>query len=626
MPLPEPKFTYRKPAELALQVTEQLGQAWSGLSPDAQAEIRKLLTEFRTLLVQAAGTGVPIRTNTGSAVYQGSLQRDLALRRFLSACESSAEVPDDIKARVGSAHVQSSRGGVSAVPKDKAREIIAVIDQITPPPVRQSDKEPSAPSTETAPDPVGLSQAFAEWFLHNWEVISIEVEDAATPALIHLGLGLEHAQNDADRIAAAQDFLREIKAFAPAYGQIVNAARTLGPVGAIAVNSQKILTALQQHPAVGQELKAASQTALAKTPAPPPQPEPEFPGPISYDLPSADVEESGAADVEPSDTAISLHTSVDFPAEVSVFDSRIPLVVQFTIEQREGSRVHDVLTLDFLPEEVKEVLVVCNAEGFKEETGVTTRLIEVYQARDSQPAVFLLTPEEGVEAGQKRISLDFIYLGAIALTSTFEVELKSRPPIERDELVTVKPLIEAQGQDKKFQVMGAVVFEKPLVETPDLVLRIAMSADERELTFTLDSPKKTFGYRQTYAGRIRLPERKSPREFLESTYLSLNDMAGTSIEDRKPAQTAANKEALDKIGWNLYDQLFPQALKDEWRRIQTVRAGKNTLSLLIVSDEPWVPWEMVHTYTARTALSFPKAFCANSSACHAGSRAGVCRK
>ena len=107
-----------------------------------------------------------------------------------------------------------------------------------------------------------------------------------------------------------------------------------------------------------------------------------------------------------------------------------------------------MLTLDFVPEEVKEVLVVCNAEGFKEETGVTTRLIEVYQARDSQPAVFLLTPEEGVEAGRKRISLDFIYLGAIALTSTFEVELKSRPPVKRDQLVTIKPLIEGQGQDR----------------------------------------------------------------------------------------------------------------------------------------------------------------------------------
>ena len=51
------------------------------------------------------------------------------------------------------------------------------------------------------------------------------------------------------------------------------------------------------------------------------------------------------------------------------------------------------------PEEVKEVLVVCNAEGFKEDTGVTSRLMEVYATRDSQPAVFLLTPEENAEAG-----------------------------------------------------------------------------------------------------------------------------------------------------------------------------------------------------------------------------------
>ena len=67
-------------------------------------------------------------------------------------------------------------------------------------------------------------------------------------------------------------------------------------------------------------------------------------------------------------TTVPLHTFVDFPAEVSVFDSKIPLLVQFTIEQRADSRVHDTCIAKFsTPEEVKQVLVVCNAEGFKEE-------------------------------------------------------------------------------------------------------------------------------------------------------------------------------------------------------------------------------------------------------------------
>ena len=55
---------------------------------------------------------------------------------------------------------------------------------------------------------------------------------------------------------------------------------------------------------------------------------------------------------------------------------------------------------------------------------MTTRLIEVYAARNSQPAVFLLTPEKDVEPGTKRISLDFLYCGVQVLSSAFEVEIK----------------------------------------------------------------------------------------------------------------------------------------------------------------------------------------------------------
>ena len=48
MPLQEPEFYYRQPAGLALQVVEQLGQSSRSLSPDAQAEVRRLLTDFRS--------------------------------------------------------------------------------------------------------------------------------------------------------------------------------------------------------------------------------------------------------------------------------------------------------------------------------------------------------------------------------------------------------------------------------------------------------------------------------------------------------------------------------------------------------------------------------------------------
>ena len=55
MPSEDLSFEYRNPAELARQVIGQLGQAWTGLSPENQTETGKLLAQVRTELIQAAG-------------------------------------------------------------------------------------------------------------------------------------------------------------------------------------------------------------------------------------------------------------------------------------------------------------------------------------------------------------------------------------------------------------------------------------------------------------------------------------------------------------------------------------------------------------------------------------------
>ena len=285
--------------------------------------------------------------------------------------------------------------------------------------------------------------------------------------------------------------------------------------------------------------------------------------------------------------------------------------MQLTLEPRSDSLVQDVVVMEFsTPEEATEILVVCSAEGFREETGVITRTIQAYETHDLQAAQFSLTPEKDVEPGVKRISLDFYLRSRLALSSTFEVVIEGRRPAQRVQAVPVKPRIEGQRQGEESQVVSRLILEKSVVPVPDLVLRIAMSADGRELSFTLDSPSGRFDYHQKAFGSVQFPERKSlsdfgvqsPErtslsEFLELTYLDLNSLAGSGINRRTPQQTEANKKQIDKIGWNLYEQWFPQALKDEWRRIQEVRAGRDTLSLLIISDELWIPWEMVHTYS-----------------------------
>ena len=118
---------------------------------------------------------------------------------------------------------------MSTVSKDQAAAIVAAIDLVIPPPPVADVSGSAALSTETVSDPLRKALTLIKWFDKNWDAISIEVEDAATFALVRLGIGLEHAQDDAERDAASQAFLREITSVAPAYEQLANSPIYLSP-------------------------------------------------------------------------------------------------------------------------------------------------------------------------------------------------------------------------------------------------------------------------------------------------------------------------------------------------------------------------------------------------------------
>ena len=271
MPLPEPKF-YLPPASRVS--TPGRGAAWSVVEqPIARCPGRGPQAAHGLSYLAGSGRGPwsPINESTTSADYQGGLQRDVALRRFLAACESSAVVPDDIRdeTRLSASAAKSWWG--DHIPKDKAREIVAAIDQMTPPLARKGDGEPGTASTETVADPVGLSNAFAKWFLHNWKVISIEVEDAATQALIRLGLGLQHAAERRRSHRGGAGFPERDQGLCAGIRTDcelrVAAAWAVVGSDAIEVNTQSILATLRKHPVVGPALAAPAQV-LEIAPAP----------------------------------------------------------------------------------------------------------------------------------------------------------------------------------------------------------------------------------------------------------------------------------------------------------------------------------------------------------------------
>ena len=76
--------------------------------------------------------------------------------------------------------------------------------------------------------------------------------------------------------------------------------------------------------------------------------------------------------------------------------------------------------------------------------------------------------------------------------------------------------------------------------------------------------------------------------------MDLSMKARKSAKERETGETELFQQDIAKIGWDLYDQLFPQQLKEEWPKI-LAKGTPGSLSLLLISDEPWIPWEIVNT-------------------------------
>jgi hypothetical protein len=89
-------------------------------------------------------------------------------------------------------------------------------------------------------------------------------------------------------------------------------------------------------------------------------------------------------------------------------------------------------------------------------------------------------------------------------------------------------------------------------------------------------------------GEVRLGV--DPCQYLQGTFDTLSDIAKKAPEDRTPAETERCLQEFIDIGVGLYRDLFSPELKDAYRRL---RGRDEYRTLVIISDEPWIPWEMV---------------------------------
>lgn len=275
--------------------------------------------------------------------------------------------------------------------------------------------------------------------------------------------------------------------------------------------------------------------------------------------------------------------NIYFPRTVLVTQQNVPLIVHVA-QQHATESV-------FTPDEARMALkigdltIVVHAEGFEISASLggqpaagnaKGRVVKVMGEADCEPAVFLLTPQS---AGEKRINVYIDQFGRNILTRMFRVTVAA-------DLAAVSDL--ANVDDGPVAVESPTGAEASLA--PDLEMRVMLSADRRRLSFMLHGGEV---YNFQFVGETDpLPD--DPRVFLQPILDRLSTLARRSAEARSPAETAAAKTELSNLGADLFDKLFPAELKREYG--ETIRGRFAGKSLLITSDEPWFPWEVLRPF------------------------------
>ncbi|MEZ4771311.1 MAG: CHAT domain-containing protein [Caldilineales bacterium] len=429
---------------------------------------------------------------------------------------------------------------------------------------------PAQPEGDIANQALGLIKAINE----NWDELSNKQQDTACEIVYNFMADLEASASDDQREMGAERFLDTIASNPALAAKLPVVVRR----GTETSTWDQVFQAVENSPGLanlGRELAAAEPQSSFSLGAG---------GWVAANGGGAPAPAGDDAPEKPSETA-PYFTDVRFPEQVSTFDRAVPLMVRLTVEKPKESRVVEGVDVEFEREE-EIITVVCFAEDFEEAYNDLTRTITVVKGRDSQPAVFLLSPKRTASAGAKRIALDFVHHGRNIGTASFTTQIIDRPSEPSNEPA------KSISEEARLEISQLRTYE---AEPVDLELRVTLGANKTQLMYMLHSPKGTVGYHWTPAGSVQLDD--EPRLFLQATINRLNRMARKGADGLTEAQVADYKDALDRIGHDLYDQIFSDELKREYAgRISKLRKDGAISNLLITSDEPWIPWEILKPY------------------------------
>ncbi len=315
--------------------------------------------------------------------------------------------------------------------------------------------------------------------------------------------------------------------------------------GSLPVRQAQLLQQLRAYPELAAVVREWLHTAGAAT-------LPTTRGPLpSKDIESALESLSVGAD-EPTPT-VTRYTDIELPAQVQIAQ-RFPLIVGLTVAPSPDSA--DAQQFD-APLGAEIQCMVTPGPALE----VVNRRMQplIVAAEDSQPVVFYL---RAIAAGDHQLQIDFWYNGQIIASSTQGIQ-------------AVDVAVTSQASHRAGPPLVAPAATAPY---PDLVIRI--TTVQNQLRYDLSFGDLNF---IDVPGK---PLRSDPEQYRYNLLQKIEDLS-----NEPDTGDGYVLRELIKIGQNLYKELWSEEMRREYRRFRKV-----VRTIQIISDEPWIPWELIKPY------------------------------
>jgi tetratricopeptide (TPR) repeat protein len=281
------------------------------------------------------------------------------------------------------------------------------------------------------------------------------------------------------------------------------------------------------------------------------------------------------------------YTDISCPRQIWEKTPRISAVVRLKINPPEYSDAPvEELPVRFVKEKLSEedeqprlespVRVRVDAPAFTVLNEPEQEVV-IQPGADSFPLVFDLQPLS--QLGPTHINFDFFQGGNPLGTASLAVEIT---PTE------VSSKLEASLRSQ---------LRSPNAQSPDLILQVKYEPSPNQplaLRFTL--------FRDGGFGRdfLPVPLNGDPQSYTASLYRGLENLtravAGRMVakEDRQQGVRLKDIDrGLQKLGYRLWNDLIPKEFKELYAEH---RESWHSKTLVLISDEPYIPWELVWPY------------------------------